>query len=261
MSTCFVIQPFDGGQYDKRFDDVLVPAIEAAGLKAYRVDRDPAASIPIDQIETGIRAASVCLAEITTDNPNVWFELGYAIAARRDVVLVCSNQREKPFPFDVQHRKIIKYATESPRDFDDLKKNITERIKALLSKQEKLEELETASPVAKVEGLNQQEIVALVTIAQNLENPKGWVSSFIIRQDMEKTGFTKIAITLALSTLLRKDLIGSNDERDFHGEQYTAYCLKSSGMDWLLKNQDRLVLRHYAKDKPSVVEDPNDLPF
>jgi hypothetical protein len=35
MPYCFVIQPFDGGRFDKRFTDVFKPAIEAAGLDPY----------------------------------------------------------------------------------------------------------------------------------------------------------------------------------------------------------------------------------
>jgi hypothetical protein len=32
MARCFVIQPFDnGGPYDKRYNDVLVPAIKEGG--------------------------------------------------------------------------------------------------------------------------------------------------------------------------------------------------------------------------------------
>jgi len=61
--TCFVIQPFDRGPYDKRYDDVYDPAINAAGFQPYRVDRDPTASIPIDRIATQIRDAAVVFAE------------------------------------------------------------------------------------------------------------------------------------------------------------------------------------------------------
>jgi len=260
MSTCFIIQPFDGGPYDKRCDDVFVPAIKSANLQPYRVDRDPSASIPIDQIESGIRAASVCLADITEDNPNVWFELGYAIATRTDVVLVCSDQRKKAFPFDVQHRNIIMYTTESLRDFEEFKNKITERIQALLTKQEKLGDLKTTSPVADVEGLNQQEIVALVAVGQNLDTPEDCVSAYMVRQDMEQSGFTKIATTLALASLLRQGLLESRDEQEFNSDPYTAYALAPSGMDWLLKNQDRLVLRKLAEQQPDVQDDAN-LPF
>jgi hypothetical protein len=37
MPMCFVIQPFTD-IYNKRFDDLYKPAIEAAGMTAYRVD-------------------------------------------------------------------------------------------------------------------------------------------------------------------------------------------------------------------------------
>ena len=33
MPTCFVIQPFDNGKYDKRYEDTFKPAIEAAELE------------------------------------------------------------------------------------------------------------------------------------------------------------------------------------------------------------------------------------
>ena len=107
--TCFVMQPFDGDKYDKRYKDTFAPAIEETGLTPYRVDRDAGVSIPIDDIESGIRTARLCFAEITTDNPNVWFELGFAISAAKDAVLICSEERTSRFPFDVQHRNIIKY--------------------------------------------------------------------------------------------------------------------------------------------------------
>lgn len=115
MPVCFVIQPFDSGKFDKRFDDVYKPAIEAAGLEAYRVDRDPGVEVPIDGIEDGIRTATICLADITTDNPNVWYELGFAYDAGRPVVMVCSKERpDKRYPFDIQHRTIIPYGADSP---------------------------------------------------------------------------------------------------------------------------------------------------
>lgn len=257
MSTCFIIQPFDRGPYDKRCDDVFIPAITSTGLEPYRVDRDPAASIPIEQIETGIRAASVCLADITEDNPNVWFELGYAIAARTDVVLVCSDRRTKPFPFDVQHRNIIRYSTESTSDFEEFKTKIAVRIKALLTKQEQLGDISTASPVGEIEGLSQHELVALVAIAQNLNMPSDNVSLYLIRQDMEKSGFTKIATTLALTGLLRKGLIQDIEAfDDYNNQSYSAYQLEEPGMNWLLQNQERFVLRVEEPPPPK-----DDIPF
>ena len=47
MRNCFVMQPFDKGEFDKRYDDVFAPAVKNAGLEPYRVDRDLSVSIPI----------------------------------------------------------------------------------------------------------------------------------------------------------------------------------------------------------------------
>ena len=103
MSTCFVVQPFDGGKFDKRYEDIFAPAIKDAGLEPYRIDRDPSVQIPIDDIEKGIRTASLCLVDISTDNPNVWFELGFAIAAQVEVILVCcSDERKTPVSFPIR---------------------------------------------------------------------------------------------------------------------------------------------------------------
>ena len=33
MPTCFVIQPFDSGKFDKRFAEICKPALKAAGHK------------------------------------------------------------------------------------------------------------------------------------------------------------------------------------------------------------------------------------
>jgi hypothetical protein len=108
MPRCFVIQPFDeGGPYDKRYADVLVPAIKGADLEPYRVDRDPATTIPIDDIEDNIRTSEICLADITPDSPNIWYEVGFAFANEKPVVMVCAKPRPTKAPFDVQHRHII----------------------------------------------------------------------------------------------------------------------------------------------------------
>jgi hypothetical protein len=178
------MQPFDGDVYDKRYEDVFAPGIKEAGLEPYRVDRDSGVSVPIDDIESGIRSAQLCFAEITTDNPNVWFELGFAIAASKDVVLVCSEERKSHFPFDVQHRSIIKYRTGAPQDFVELRNKITKRISALLKKQEEIGQASSISPVKDTEGLSQHEIVALVTVMQNQFISGGFVSAWTVKTDV-----------------------------------------------------------------------------
>ena len=244
-----MIQPFDKGAFDKRYEDLLAPAIQDADLEPYRVDRDPGVSIPIDQIEAGIRAADVCLADITTDNPNVWFELGFAIASQKEVVLICAADRRERFPFDVQHRNVITYSTDSSSDFDELRRRITSRLKAIQAKEVRLGAVAAMSPIASVEGLTQHEMVALVAVAQNLDKPDGIVSTYLIRQDMGKAGFTRVAVTLALAALLKKQFLEAHEAYDEQSDRpYTVYSLTEKGMSWLLTNQDRLILTEHRDD-------------
>ncbi len=243
MRKCFVMQPFDSGKFDKRYEAVFCPAISLAGIEPYRVDRDPSVSIPIQEIENGIRNSDICFADITTDNPNVWFELGFALAIPREVVLVCSDERTERYPFDVQHRSIIKYTTGAPQDFDELKPKITNRIQAILKKNEEIGLAVSRTAIKDNGGLNQHELVALVTTMQNSFLTDGFVSGYTIKMDMNKSGFTDIAVGIALRTLISKFLIKSEILTDSDDSSYTVYKTTPLGEEWLIKNQELLTLK------------------
>jgi hypothetical protein len=119
------------------------------------VDEDRRADVLITSIEDGIRSASVCLADITTDNPNVWFELGFALAVNRPVVMVCSTERTGKYPFDIQHRVVTSYKTEAQSDFKKLSDEIVERLRAVAEKSQMLQQIAEAEPLAPVSGLSQ----------------------------------------------------------------------------------------------------------
>jgi nucleoside 2-deoxyribosyltransferase len=263
MPTCFVMQPFDNGPFDKRYEDVFAPAIKGAGLDPYRVDQDPKVSIPIQDIEAGIRESRICLAEITEDNPNVWFELGYAIACGKEVVLICSAQRKTKFPFDIQHRTIIKYATESPSDFVELQKKITSKIEAYLQKAEVLTNASEISRLTTFEGLDQHEVVALAAITQNLDHLEGYASIYQIKRDMESSGFTAVAATLALKRLVQKKFVTQDSLQDEHGDYYTGFSLTETGWNWVLENKGKFVLEKPKKssNKNSFDDLDIDSPF
>lgn len=110
--TCFVMQPFappHGDYYEKIFK----PAIEKTELQAVRADAEIFGTGKIiDQVWRGINAAKVLVAELTTRNPNVFYELGIAHALNKPVVLVSSN--EPDVPFDLHHIRVIYYDVTDP---------------------------------------------------------------------------------------------------------------------------------------------------
>ena len=244
MGRCFVIQPFDRGAYDKRYEDVIVPAIVNAGLNDYRVDRDPATKVLIDAIEDGIRGSDACIADVTTDNPNVWYELGFAIANGKPLVMICnSRERTGPFPFDVRHRVIIAYATESPRDFQALQSEITERLKALLDATTKAQTMASMESSKTISGLSPHEMAALQIVMENQLSAQDMMSASDVQQQMVRAGFSKIAATLSLRLLDKRGLMESVEDSDINGNTWWCYRVTQAGVDWLLSNQDLFQMR------------------
>jgi len=106
------MQPFSGalGTY---YESIFKPAITQAGLTPIRADADIFATGKImDQIWRGIGESAVLVAELTSKNPNVFYELGLAHALRKPVVLVSSN--EEDVPFDLRHIRVIVYDQTDP---------------------------------------------------------------------------------------------------------------------------------------------------
>lgn len=129
--SCFVMQPFAAplGEY---YEKIYRPAIEKAGLVPIRADADIFATGKVmDQIWRGINAAKVLVAELTTKNPNVYYELGLAHAMRKPVVLV--SAKEEDVPFDLQHIRVIYYDMADPfwgsKLIDKVAENVLSAIK------------------------------------------------------------------------------------------------------------------------------------
>jgi hypothetical protein len=260
---CFVIQPFDGATFDNRFAEVFEPAIVDAGLEPYRVDRDPGASIPIDAIERGISAAEVCFVDATLDNPNVWFEMGYAISQHKELCIVCENRRSK-FPFDIQHRKIIGYDSNTPSDFERLQAQITERLQAILAKRSQLETVEAQPLREEDQGLSHHEVVTLCTIAENMYGTDDSTSIGAIISDMDRLGYNRLAVNIGLKKLLNRGMISAHQTSDQNGDPYFVYSLEPAAWSWLFAHQSELNLKSPERKKKSDADwrsQDDEIPF
>jgi hypothetical protein len=235
---CFVIQPFDkGGKFDKRYDDVFEPALKKAGIEPYRVDKDFSSIIPIKKIEERIRESSFCLADITTDNPNVWFEVGYAIAYNKDIILLCSDERTTDYPFDVRHRNVQNYKTESKSDFKKLFASIVSLTVAILNKPPTI--IPSFNIKTDTDGLGIPELGFLSALLAKQDAPDDGVSSWSIKSEMNKSGLNEIAFSLAARKLLSEELIKSETQLDYNGNKYSEYYFTQKGNNWIIVNKDK----------------------
>ena len=258
--TCFVIQPFDRGKFDKRYEDAFEPALADSGFSAYRVDEDPGTDDLIAAIEEGIRSAAICLADVTKNNPNVWYELGYANAAGKPVILTCCDEREGPLPFDIHHRHVIHYQSESASDFDNLKREISKRADVLFHKVAE-KQMDEADPIAPQDGLPQREVHLLGLTAGETAAPEARESVWSLRATAESGGLTAVAFGLAFRGLTRRGFIETERVEDHDGEYEGAY-VTDAGWQWIEAHDHLFNLE--AKSRVGVGSDPDiddDIPF
>ena len=132
--TCFVMMPFASpiGTY---FSQIYEPAIKKAGLTPVRADTDIFGTGKIiDQIWRGISDAKILLADLTTKNANVFYELGLAHALNKPVVLVAGKHDD--VPFDLRHIRVIYYELDDPFWGAKLLDKVAENLLSALSNPE-----------------------------------------------------------------------------------------------------------------------------
>src|SRR5208282_2073568 len=97
---CFVIMPFgikplkDGSGRDYDFDKVyrviIKRAIRQAGMEPIRADEQTGAHIIHSDMFKELRDRTVVLADLSSENPNVYYELGIRhVLAPHGTVLIC----------------------------------------------------------------------------------------------------------------------------------------------------------------------------
>lgn len=241
---CFVIQPFDdGGKFDKRYEEVYKAAIDKTGIESYRIDKDPSTRNIISEIEEKIASAKICFADISEDNPNVWYELGFAFASGKDVVMVSDSTREK-FPFDISHKSIIKYKSESRGDFDELQSKIEDKIKALLEV-DKVSKNLLDNPLKETDGLASFDMALLAILFESDYENEGVTIPFLNKK-MEQGGYNNFATRLAIENLQQREYINMG----FNDSDVYVCCINNNGISFIKNNYNQFNLRTIEADLP-----------
>lgn len=128
---CFVLMPFGDDMLQQVYEIHVKPTVERVGLQCKRVDDMLGPAAIMEDIWKGINSARVVLAELTGQNPNVFYELGLCHAIGKDAILLA--QDIKWVPFDVRHRRTIIY-TPTPRGCKQLEEVLGETLEAILGK-------------------------------------------------------------------------------------------------------------------------------
>ena len=112
----FVIMPFgkkkgaDGSLYDFNaiYSQVIKPALEMAGFEPFRADEETASGDILTDMFQELLLADLCIADMSIDNANVFYEIGIRHAFRKRGIVHIQAGRAY-MPFDVFNVRTIPY--------------------------------------------------------------------------------------------------------------------------------------------------------
>lgn len=104
----FVVMQF-GENYDDLYQDVIKDVCEKNGYSVYRVDEGLGTGLILNDIVSAIKNSALVIADITPDNPNVFYEVGFAHALNKPTILLNEKSQRERLPFDISGFRTIFY--------------------------------------------------------------------------------------------------------------------------------------------------------
>lgn len=107
LPECFVIMQFTD-EFNMLYEEVIKPTCKSYKFHVVRADDNYTFGLIIEDITRSIREASVIIADITPNNLNVFYEVGYAHGIGKPTILLSERKREK-LPFDISGFRTLFY--------------------------------------------------------------------------------------------------------------------------------------------------------
>lgn len=104
---CFIVMQFTD-EYNALYHDVIRPTCESFGYMVVRADDFYTSGLIIDDITKSIQEATIVIADVTPNNPNVFYEVGYAHGINKPTILLSDRKRDK-LPFDISGFRTLFY--------------------------------------------------------------------------------------------------------------------------------------------------------
>lgn len=104
----FIVMQFTE-DYNQLYKEVIKPICEDFGLDCERADEFYTSTPIIADVIKSIINSSLIIADITPDNPNVYYEVGYAHAINKPTILLCDRKKREKLPFDISGFRTLFY--------------------------------------------------------------------------------------------------------------------------------------------------------
>ena len=115
-----ILMPFEQ-PWSTDVHKIFKETLAARGFRCYRADEDYTPDMVMERVWQNINTARFAIADCTTKNPNVFYELGIAHTIGKKVFMCAQNRAD--FPFDVAPYRSHTYGL-FDKDRDELKKKL-----------------------------------------------------------------------------------------------------------------------------------------
>jgi len=105
--VCFVVMQFTE-EFNTLYAEVIRPTCEEFGYRVVRADDFYTSGQIINDITRSIRECTIVIADVTPNNPNVFYEIGFAHGISKPTILLSDRKREK-LPFDISGFRTLFY--------------------------------------------------------------------------------------------------------------------------------------------------------
>jgi hypothetical protein len=104
----FVVMQFTD-EYNELYKEVIEPICKSNGFECIRADNFFTPTPILYDIINSIKNSSVIIAEISSSNPNVFYEIGYSHAINKPTILLCDRSKNERLPFDISSFRTLFY--------------------------------------------------------------------------------------------------------------------------------------------------------
>ena len=118
----FAAMPFGQPNLDNLFQKTIKKACSNAGHRIFRVDEDPSSDNIINKIFSMIDDAHFVIFVTAENNPNVFYEAGYAFALRKEIIMCAPTLQD--LPFDVRSNVCLSYFGREGRFQEELEETL-----------------------------------------------------------------------------------------------------------------------------------------
>jgi hypothetical protein len=109
-AEAFIVMKFsERDENANSYEYGIKPALAQFGLQAKRADQDPRMQMLSQKVLEHIEKCRLVIIKVDELNANVFFELGYALAKAKDILVICRSSKLASVPSDIKGWELLTY--------------------------------------------------------------------------------------------------------------------------------------------------------